>query len=103
MLGSIAKFGQGAAFKAKWIGKNEKGELIRLVDEIVDVIVKDLGIINDTGSHDDEAILKNLKKRTLITAKKNTKYMISKGKKFTLEIVQEETDITHELLSRYYG
>ena len=99
-MGPIAKFGQGAAFKAKWIGKNDKGELVRLLDKIVDLTVKDLKVINDTGCHDDGSDLKNLKKRTLITIKKNTKYMISKGKKFTLNIVEEETDITHELISR---
>lgn len=70
------------------------------MDEIKDLIVDDLKIINETGSHHDESVIKNLKKRTLITVKKNTKYLISKGKKFTVDIVQEETDITHELLVR---
>ena len=31
ILGNAAKFGQGAAFKAKWIGKGANGNLIRLV------------------------------------------------------------------------
>ncbi len=70
------------------------------MDEIKDAIVHDLKIIHETGSHGDESVLKNLKKRTLIAIKKNTKYLITKGKKFTVDIVQEETDITHELLIR---
>ena len=32
LLGEAAKFGQGAAFKAKWIAKSENGNFVRNVD-----------------------------------------------------------------------
>ena len=37
----------------------------------------------------------------LLNCRKNTTYSVQKGTKFTTEIVQETTDITHDLLLRY--
>eukprot|EP00842_Homolaphlyctis_polyrhiza_P005755 jgi/Hompol1/6180/HPOL_002219-RA len=98
IVGAAAKFGQGAAFKARWIGKNADGNLIRLVPSIVDQTQIDLRLIRDTGAHPDEALVKALKKRQLIATQKLSSYSITKGAKFTTEIVEEATDISQEML-----
>ncbi|KAL2918990.1 Phenylalanyl-tRNA synthetase, beta subunit, cytoplasmic [Polyrhizophydium stewartii] len=96
---AAAKFGQGAAFKAKWIGKNSTGRLVRLVESIVDQTQVDLKEIQNTGSHPDDALLKALRKRQLITTQKMTSYKVTKGDNFTTTIVEESTDISHEMLA----
>ncbi|EGF79764.1 hypothetical protein BATDEDRAFT_19849 [Batrachochytrium dendrobatidis JAM81] len=98
IVGASAKFGQAAAFKAKWIGKNEKGNLTRLVSSITDQTQIDLKLIRDTGTHSDNALLKVLKKRQLITTLKITTYKVKKGSRFTTKLVEESTDISHEMI-----
>ncbi|KAJ1567190.1 Phenylalanyl-tRNA synthetase, beta subunit, cytoplasmic [Cladochytrium tenue] len=64
-VGEAFKFGQGAAFKNKWLKKTDNG-IIRLVEEIVDATQNDLIEIQTTGTHSKEKVLTDLKKRTLI-------------------------------------
>ncbi|KAJ1345335.1 phenylalanine-tRNA ligase, alpha subunit [Batrachochytrium salamandrivorans] len=97
-VGASAKFGQAAAFKAKWIGKNEKGNLIRMVKSIVDQTQIDLQEIRANGTHSDESLLKILKKRQLINTIKITSYKVNKGERFTVHLVEESTDVSHEML-----
>jgi hypothetical protein len=90
-VGNAAKFGQGQAFKLKWIAKSATGHLTRLVSfydrllvvflskheslpactqvsSIVDQTQLDLKQIESTGTHSDAQLIKNLKKRNLITS-----------------------------------
>jgi phenylalanyl-tRNA synthetase alpha chain len=94
---SCFKFGQGPAFKAKWI-KKEDGKLVKLVDSIVDQTRNDLIVIKQTGSHPDGQLLKILKKRNLIQIQRETFYKVVKGVDFSTTIKKEVTDLTMELL-----
>ena len=98
-LGEAAKFGQGAAFKSKWIAKTDTGNFIRNVANIVDQTKLDLVEIYSTGAHSDSKLLAALKKRQLIKTTKITSFRVHKGPKFTLKVVKEETDITAEMLA----
>ena len=94
---SVAKFGQQAAFKNKWIAKNG-GRLVRLVDSVVDQTQTELLAIRQSGLLLDESLLKKLKSRKLVTIVKSTSYRVFKGLKFALSIAQQATDIDHGLL-----
>lgn len=94
-LGPIAKFGQAAAFKAKWVGKGDGGKLYRLVDSVVDLTQQ---ILSNPNAMDSDTITA-YKKRKLITVEKSTSYRITKGDEFTTEIKIQETDITVEMLA----
>ncbi|ORX61421.1 hypothetical protein DM01DRAFT_1299365 [Hesseltinella vesiculosa] len=96
-LGEIAKVGQGKAFKNKWISK-KGGNLVRLVDTIVDQTQSDLQQIQKQGGHSDAKLLTDLKKRKLADKQKLTSYRVTKGSEFALEIKKEATDITYEML-----
>lgn len=100
LVGASAKFGQGAAFKAKWIAKTSEGNLIKNVESIVDQAQLDLRIIEKTGTHSDAQLLKTLKKRQLIATHKDTCYSVKKGTQFTLDIKKQQTDVTAEMLAR---
>jgi phenylalanyl-tRNA synthetase alpha chain len=52
-----------------------------------------------TRTHGDPKILADLKKRKLVKIQKVTSFKISKGPKFALEIVKEETDLTGDMLA----
>ncbi|KAL7751354.1 Phenylalanyl-tRNA synthetase, beta subunit, cytoplasmic [Sorochytrium milnesiophthora] len=93
-----AKIGQGKAFKSKWIGKAATGNLIRLVDSIVDTTKDDLCQIRDTATHKDAKVLTDLKKRKLCDKQKVTTFKVSKGPQFQLTVTKQATDITVEML-----
>jgi phenylalanyl-tRNA synthetase alpha chain len=65
LLGTAAAFGQGKAFKNKWI-KKDRNTLFRAVESIKDQTQSDLLTIKQTGSLSDQNALKDLKKRQLI-------------------------------------
>lgn len=44
-------------------------------------------------------MIKDLKKRKLITAQKVISFKVMKGPKFALEMVKEETDLTADMLA----
>lgn len=93
-LGAIAKFGQAAAFKLKWIAKGGEGKLFRLVDSVQDVTQENLGHLEQLES----SLANTYKKRKLILTEKSTSYLITKGEEFTTKIVDQETDVTFEMV-----
>ncbi|KAI8909578.1 tRNA synthetases class II core domain (F)-domain-containing protein [Gorgonomyces haynaldii] len=97
IVGDAAKFGQGQAFKLKWIQKTADGKLVRLVDSVVDETKNVLLSIKQTGTGDDK-VLQQLKKRKLVVSQKRASYKVTKGYKFTTVIVEEATDISQEML-----
>ena len=64
-MGDSYKFGQGAAFKLKWIKKAGKG-VVRTVENVEDTTQKLLLDILKTGTLVEAKTLNELKKRTLI-------------------------------------
>ncbi|KPM34339.1 Phenylalanine--tRNA ligase alpha subunit [Neonectria ditissima] len=94
---NVTKVGQGKAFKEKWI-KKEDNKLVALVDSINDVTRDQLRTIQEKRTHDSK-ILADLKKRKLLTVRKAISFKISKGTKFALEMVKEETDLTADMLA----
>jgi len=94
---TVTKLGQGKAFKEKWI-KKDGAKLVALVDSINDVTRDQLKVIQEKRTHDAK-IVADLKKRKLLRMQKVISFRISKGPKFALEIVKEETDLTAEMLA----
>ncbi|KAI8632410.1 phenylalanyl-tRNA synthetase alpha chain [Xylariaceae sp. FL1651] len=96
---SVAKLGQGKAFKEKWISKGKDGKLVASVDSIKDITREQLQTIKTTHGYPDPKVLAELKKRKLVKMQKAISFSIQKGPKFALEIVKEETDLTEEMLA----
>ncbi|KAK4137254.1 hypothetical protein BT67DRAFT_371318 [Trichocladium antarcticum] len=94
---TVTKLGQGKAFKEKWI-KKDGPKLVALVDTINDVTRDQLRVIQEKRTHDAK-IITDLKKRKLLKMQKIISFRISKGPKFALEMVKEETDLTAEMLA----
>ncbi|CAJ2502202.1 Uu.00g095960.m01.CDS01 [Anthostomella pinea] len=94
---NVAKLGQGKAFKAKWI-KKDGDKIVSLVDSVDDVTRDQLRTIQEKRTHEPKVIA-DLKKRKLLKLQKTFSFKISKGPKFALEIVMEETDLTAEMLA----
>ncbi|KAK3302263.1 tRNA synthetases class II core domain (F)-domain-containing protein [Chaetomium strumarium] len=94
---TVTKVGQGKAFKEKWI-KKDGAKLVALVDSINDVTREQLKVIQEKRTHDAK-IIADLKKRKLLKMQKVISFRISKGPKFALEMVKEETDLTAEMLA----
>ncbi|KAK4115296.1 hypothetical protein N656DRAFT_787828 [Canariomyces notabilis] len=94
---TVTKVGQGKAFKEKWI-KKDGNRLVALVDSINDVTRDQLRVIQETRTHDPK-ILADLKKRKLLKMQKVISFTISKGPKYALEMIKEETDLTAETLA----
>ncbi|KAI8835197.1 tRNA synthetases class II core domain (F)-domain-containing protein [Chytriomyces cf. hyalinus JEL632] len=96
IVGDSYKFGQGAAFKNKWIKKSAAG-LARAVNSVSDNTQKDLLSIRN-GNVLADKVMADYKKRKLVDKKKTSSYSVSKGTKFTTTIEKEETDITQEMI-----
>lgn len=93
-----AKFGQGAAFKKGWIGK-DGDKLVKLVPTIVDSAREDLLEIRNTGTlKAGESALKDIRKRSLAIQKKRLWFTVQKGPNFSTSIEKPETDLTFEML-----
>lgn len=95
---NVAKFGQGSAFKNKWI-KKEGDSLTPLADSINDVTGNQLAEITEKKTLSDTKAVADLKKRKLITERKVVTFEIRKGPKFSMEFVKEQTDLTAEMLA----
>lgn len=67
------------------------------VDSIQDITREQLQVIKETKTHDSK-IIADLKKRKLLNVQKVISFKISKGPKFALEMVREETDLTADML-----
>jgi len=96
---NVVKVGQGKAFKSKWIAKGEEGRLVASMDSIQDTTQEQLKVIQKTHAHPDPKVVTELKKRKLVKMQKVISYTIKKGPKFALEMVQEETDLTADMLA----
>ncbi|KAK4456478.1 tRNA synthetases class II core domain (F)-domain-containing protein [Cladorrhinum samala] len=94
---NVTKVGQGKAFKEKWI-KKDGNKLVALVDSISDVTRDQLQVIKEKKTHDAK-IVADLKKRKLLKLQKVISFKITKGPKFALKLVKEETDLTAEMLA----
>ncbi len=58
-----------------------------------------LRVIQETRTHPDAKAIADLKRRKLVKMQKVISYEISKGPKFALEMVKEETDLTADMLA----
>ncbi|KAL4910927.1 hypothetical protein BDW74DRAFT_142098 [Aspergillus multicolor] len=92
-----AQLGQGNAFKKGWI-KKDKDVFRAATDTIVDDTQNDVKKIQRGETITDANVLKDLKKRKLISAKKVITFKITKGPKYAKELVKEETDLTAEMI-----
>ncbi|GAV54826.1 hypothetical protein ZYGR_0AS01490 [Zygosaccharomyces rouxii] len=100
-LGSNGKVGQARAFKNGWIVKTKENELEPSekvkgqlpADETQSAITKAVN-----GEKVDDKVLTDLKKRKLITPKKQTDFSVAKGADFSLEVAKPETDITTDMI-----
>ncbi|KAI9037917.1 phenylalanine--tRNA ligase subunit alpha [Aspergillus affinis] len=93
-----AKVGQGNAFKRGWIKKD--GTLLRANTEtIVDETREQLLTVQRTQTLADQKALSDLKRRKLVSFQKVITFKITKGAKYALEFVKEETDLTVEMLT----
>ncbi|KAL2889408.1 phenylalanyl-trna synthetase alpha chain [Ceratocystis lukuohia] len=95
---TVTKVGQGKAFKEKWITKAKDGKLVATAETITDVTQQQLKTIKETRTHEPK-IISELRKRKLVRLQKVVSFEISKGTKFALEIVKEDTDLTSDMLA----
>jgi len=94
----VAKFGQGDAFKLKWIKK--EGEILKAsTDHIDDAVQKQLRQIQMSKTLDDAKVVADFKKRKYVVDQKVVTFRISKGPHFATKFVKEETDLTAEMLA----
>ncbi|KAI9656446.1 MAG: Phenylalanyl-tRNA synthetase, beta subunit, cytoplasmic [Trizodia sp. TS-e1964] len=94
-----AKVGQGKAFKEGWIKKTKDGLLLPNVESITDSSRDQLRIILQDHTHADPGVIADLRKRKLASLLKVIAFKISKGPKFALQLVKEETDLTADMLA----
>lgn len=96
-----AKVGQGNAFRQKWISKSKdkKDVLVATADSIQDTTREQLFIVREKKTHPDPKVITDLRKRKLVTLHKIISFKISKGPKYALEFVKEETDLTADMLA----
>ncbi|RYP64379.1 hypothetical protein DL771_008773 [Monosporascus sp. 5C6A] len=96
---NYTKVGQGKAFKEKWISKTKDGKFIAAADSIQDVTKEQLQTIKTTRAYPNATVLADLKKRKLIRTQKVITFKIQKGPKFALEIPEEATDLTADMIA----
>ncbi|QEU58128.1 Frs2 [Kluyveromyces lactis] len=104
-LGPDGKVGQARAFKNGWIVKTPENEL-KVSDKVADVSqVKDQTkeqlekIKNNELSGISDKEIADLKKRKLITPRKETTFTVVKGKEFSTDLTKLETEITAEMVA----
>lgn len=96
---NVTKVGQGKAFKEKWISKTSDGKLKAQRHSIEDVTQRVLQDIQKTRTCSDSKTLADLKKRKLVRMQRIITFKIQKGEKFALEIPEEATDLTADMLA----
>ncbi|KAK5054029.1 hypothetical protein LTR84_001991 [Exophiala bonariae] len=95
---SVAKFGFGDAFKAKWIKK--EGEVLKATtDSIQDELQLQLQEVRSTKTLNNPKLVADFKKRKYVVDTKTIAFKISKGPNFSTEFVKQETDLTAEMLA----
>ena len=67
-------------------------------NSIQDTTRDQLQTIDRTRTHPDAKVLKDLRKRSLLTMKKVISFKVEKGPNFAAEFVKEETDLTVDML-----
>lgn len=72
------------------------------IDSIKDISQEQLRIVEKSRTHPDPSVLVDLKKRKLITLQKVISYEFEKGPKYASEFKKEETDLTADMLARYF-
>ncbi|KEZ44408.1 Phenylalanine--tRNA ligase alpha subunit [Scedosporium apiospermum] len=95
---TVTKLGQGKAFKEKWISKTKDGKLVATAKSIEDVTQRQLLDIKKNQTHDAKVIA-DLRKRKLIKIQRVISFSVSKGPKYALEVVKQETDLTADMLA----
>lgn len=101
-LGSNGKVGQARAFKNGWIVKTKANEL-EASEKVKEHLPQDETQLTLSraikGETVDAKTIADLKKRKLVTPKKQTDFSIVKGSNFSLEVAKAETDITADMVS----
>ena len=77
----------------------QKGELTVQTTSIKDTTREQLEIIQNTRTYPDPKVTTDLKKRKLVKTQKVISFKIYKGPKFALKMVNEETDLTSDMLA----
>lgn len=99
------KVGQARAFKNGWIKKTPDNTLqlsdkINPVEQPLTDETKDQLIAIQSPDHKlDNKTINDLKKRKLISQRKETDFHVTKGADFSLELTKLETDITSEMIA----
>ncbi|KAI0156874.1 phenylalanyl-tRNA synthetase alpha chain [Xylariaceae sp. FL1272] len=96
---NISKLGQGNAFKNKWISKTKDGKLKAVTESITDTVREQLLSIRNTRALPEPKLLADLKKRKLVRVQKVNDFKIAKGPSFALQIPEEATDLTADMLA----
>ena len=97
VVGPSAKIGQGNAFKLKWV-KKDGDSLTPVVKEVTDSTRDLLQHVSENHTFPDPKQLKDYQKRKLVTTQKIITYSVKKGPRWALEIPEERTDLTVEML-----
>lgn len=95
----VASIGQGNGFKNRWIKKDGDNLVPLITEEPKDASRDTLKQIQDTQACTDAKLLKDLKKKKLITTTKIITYTVTKGVKYAKEMPVEHTDLTVEMLA----
>jgi phenylalanyl-tRNA synthetase alpha chain len=83
-----------------WRGSSRQPETNNLqAESIKDETREQLTEIQKTKTYTDAKILTDLKKRKLVKMQKVISFKVSKGPKFALEMIKEETDLTADMLA----
>ncbi|CCH58247.1 hypothetical protein TBLA_0A04530 [Henningerozyma blattae CBS 6284] len=102
-MGANGKVGQARAFKNGWIVKNKENELelsekVKSSTPVDETKILLQQIAKNEHSDIDAKVIADLKKRKLITPRKQTDYSVTKGVDFSLELTKLETDITSDMV-----
>ncbi|KAI8932331.1 hypothetical protein NX059_010525 [Plenodomus lindquistii] len=95
----VASIGQGNGFKNRWIKKDGDSLVALVSEEPKDTSRDTLQAIQTSASCSDAKLLKDLKKKKLVTTTKVITYSVTKGSKYAKEMPVEHTDLTVELLA----
>ncbi|TPX13709.1 uncharacterized protein E0L32_005912 [Thyridium curvatum] len=96
---NVVKIGQGKAFKEKWIAKTKDGKFQATADAIKDTTQEQMRTIQKTRAYPDAKVLNDLRKRKLVRIQKIYTFKVQKGDKFALEIPEEATDLTFDMIA----
>lgn len=99
--GSLGKVGFSKAMSNGWIfiDKSDRGLVKRKVENIEDLVQKNLGLIEQGAGHTvDDKLKSDYKKRKLVEEVTEKIYNITKGENFSTTIEKIPTEITPEMI-----